>query len=239
MAKLNLAEIVSGYLSGASLNSILASIETAMEKVLWRDGTAPNAMEADLDLGGHKLLNVESSPTDPLSVPTWGDLTSYLESVSSGYVVQHVEKQDAVAAQTLFNLTTMSYEPGSNNLAVYVDGVRKFTPADYVETDADTVMFNAGMVGGEVVTFISNEFLGTIELESHNHPWAQITNVPDYASRWPTYAEVTDKPTTFTPASHTHAATDITSGRMADAQRGVWVQATQPTSPQVGDVWLW
>jgi hypothetical protein len=39
----------------------------------------------------------------------------------------------------------------------------------------------------------------------HAHPWSDITSgIPDYATRWPTWTEVTDKPTTFTPSSHTH-----------------------------------
>ena len=39
-------------------------------------------------------------------------------------------------------------------------------------------------------------------------------------------------------ASHTHAATDITSGQLADARRGVFVQSTAPTGV-TGGVWIW
>lgn len=42
----------------------------------------------------------------------------------------------------------------------------------------------------------------------------------------------------FAAASHTHAASDITSGQLADARRGVFVQSTQP-SPVAGGVWIW
>lgn len=42
--------------------------------------------------------------------------------------------------------------------------------------------------------------------------WSWIGSIPDYATRWPAWSEVTGKPTTFAPAAHTHSAGDITSG---------------------------
>lgn len=48
--------------------------------------------------------------------------------------------------------------------------------------------------------------------------WSLITGVPAYASRWPTWAEVSGKPATYAPAAHTHAAADITSGTFAPAR---------------------
>lgn len=48
---------------------------------------------------------------------------------------------------------------------------------------------------------------------SHNHAWADIiSGLPAYATRWPTWSEVTSKPTTFAPSAHNHAWGDITSG---------------------------
>ncbi|MDX7732554.1 phage tail protein [Aeromonas caviae] len=41
---------------------------------------------------------------------------------------------------------------------------------------------------------------------SHAHPWSQLTGIPAYASRWPSWGEVTDKPATMTPSTHTHTA---------------------------------
>src|SRR5690606_36587354 len=42
--------------------------------------------------------------------------------------------------------------------------------------------------------------------------------LPVYATRWPTWSEVTDKPSTFPPDAHTHSASDITSGTLSDAR---------------------
>lgn len=42
----------------ASVNNNNAAITTALDNTLSRDGTSPNQMEADLDMNGHKILNV-------------------------------------------------------------------------------------------------------------------------------------------------------------------------------------
>lgn len=57
MAKLTLQNISAGYVSTAALNANFDAIETALENTLSRDGTAPNQMEADLDLNGNDVLN--------------------------------------------------------------------------------------------------------------------------------------------------------------------------------------
>lgn len=239
MAKVVLETLASGHLDVEVLNSNFAAIAAALETLLSRDGTLPNQMEADLDLNGHTLLNTGVDPDDPNALVTLTAMQSYVDARASGLVRQQREEQTAVAAQTVFVLATLEYEAGANNLAVYVDGVRKFPPLDYTETNGTTVTFVAGMVGGETVEFVTNEFLGTITLTPHTHAWGDLLGLPAFATRWPTYAEVTDKPATFTPAAHVHDAADVTTGRLADARRGIFVQSGAPASPQVGDLWFW
>lgn len=239
MAKFNPPTINSGYLSTEALNSALVDISVAIENSLSRDGSSPNQMEADLDLNGYNIINAGVTTGSPNSLLTYGQMTEYVDAHASGIVLTRVEKQTATSAQEIFTLTTMEYTPNSNNLAVYVDGVRKFSPDDFVETDPLTVTFTVGQTLGAEVQFVSNEFVSNIALPTHTHTWSQIIGAPVYTTRWPDYSEVTGKPSTFTPSSHTHTAADITSGRLADARRGVFVQATQPSSPTTGDVWLW
>lgn len=50
-------------------------------------------------------------------------------------------------------------------------------------------------------TALSSKYAPT----SHTHPWSNITGAPAQATRWPTWSEVTSKPSTFPPASHSHA----------------------------------
>ena len=73
------------------------------------------------------------------------------------------EVQIATAGQTVFTLTTMSYQPGTNNLVVYVDGVNQVEGGSYsyVETDSTIVTFTAGLHLGAVVKFVSAEALST------------------------------------------------------------------------------
>jgi predicted phage tail protein len=64
---------------------------------------------------------------------------------------------------------------------------------------------------------------------SHNHAWSDLTSgVPATATRWPTWSEVTSKPTTFSPSAHTHAWGDIISGVPDTATR--WPTWTEVTS---------
>lgn len=238
MAKVTLNTIVAGSGSVDALNANFAAIAAALERLLSRDGTSPNQMEADIDLNGHVLLNAGDSD-DPSRLVSYEDMTEYVAARGSGVVVQQQERQVATASQTVFNLLTLSYVPGSYNIAVYVDGVRKFSPQDFTETSANVITFTSGLSIGQVVEFVTNEYLSTVTFPSHTHPWSQITNIPVYASRFPTWDEVTGKPTEFAPEDHVHDGADVTTGRLADARRGVFVQATQPASPAIGDVWFW
>lgn len=241
MAKVTLPTINSGYLSTETLNSAFTTISTAFDNTLSRDGTTPNQMSADLDMNGHTILNLVTSD-DPASVITREEMQEYVDERAEGLIVQRTESFTATAGQTVFNLTSFAYTPNSGNIAVYVNGLRKFSPTDYTETDLDTITFLSGLVLSDKVIVVQNDYLATVSLPSHTHTWSTITNIPSYASRWPAWDEVTSKPATFTPAAHTHSAADITSGRLADARRGVYVQATEPTGLVAGDagaLWFW
>ncbi|WP_409010935.1 phage tail protein [Aeromonas salmonicida] len=57
---------------------------------------------------------------------------------------------------------------------------------------------------------------------SHAHPWSQITGVPVHATRWPTWAEVSSKPTTMPPAAHTHPWAQITGAPVTATRWPAW-----------------
>lgn len=48
--------------------------------------------------------------------------------------------------------------------------------------------------------------------------WSLLSDVPDTASRWPTWGEVSGKPAQYAPSPHTHSAADIQSGTLAYAR---------------------
>lgn len=242
MPKITLPTIEAGYLSTDALNQAMADVATAFDNTLSLDGSAPNQMEADLDLNGHRLLNVTTDLNDAASLLTVGQMEAYVDARASGLVLQRVEQQTATAGQTVVTLTTMTYTPNSNNLAVFVNGLRKFRTTDYTENNNKTITFLAGLNNNDKVVCVSNNYVATIDLPQHSHVWADISDPPVYTTRWPSYSELTGVPTSFTPVAHVHAASDITSGRLTDAQRGVYVQSSQPTGLGTGDagaIWLW
>jgi hypothetical protein len=76
-----------------------------------------------------------------------------ITGVNSNFVNYTVQEEviTATAGQTVFNLSTINYTPGTNSLSVYIDGVNQYVGDSYLETDSDTVTFTAGVhVGGEV-----------------------------------------------------------------------------------------
>jgi hypothetical protein len=66
------------------------------------------------------------------------------------------EIQTATANQTVFTLTTMQYQPGTNSLSVFVDGVNQYGPGAqyaYVETSGTVITFVNGLHVGASVKF--------------------------------------------------------------------------------------
>lgn len=82
--------------------------------------------------------------------------------INSNFVnfVNEQEIQVATAGQTVFNLTTTSYQVGTNSLSVFVDGVNQYGPGAqyaYLETDSTTVTFINGLHVGALVKFTTSQ----------------------------------------------------------------------------------
>lgn len=242
MAKVNLPRLSAGGFGSVTLiNQALSEIEAAFENTVSRDGDLPNQLQFDLDLNGYNILNSGNSD-DPNRLVEYQELVEYVQGAAAGLVVQRIQNITATSGQTVFTLTDFEYQTGSNNLAVYRQGVRQVKGVHYAETSSSVVTFLAGVTLDDVVSFVNNEFVGTVNLPAHTHTWAQITGKPETATRWPDWTEVTGKPATFAPAAHNQDASTITTGRLADARRGVYVQATEPAGLGAGDagvLWFW
>jgi hypothetical protein len=85
--------------------------------------------------------------------------------INSNFVnfLTETEVQTATAGQTVFTLTTMQYQPGTNNLTVYVDGVNQIDGStySYIETSSTVVTFTAGLHVGALVKFTTAQTLST------------------------------------------------------------------------------
>lgn len=62
------------------------------------------------------------------------------------------ESQTALAGQTVFSLSTITYAVASNALRVYVNGLRYYPP-DYSESSSTSVVFITGLEAGDEVLF--------------------------------------------------------------------------------------
>jgi hypothetical protein len=98
------------------------------------------------------------------------------------------EIQTATAGQTVFTLTTMDYQPGTNSLTVFVDGVNQYGPGAqyaYVETSGTVITFVTGLHVGASVKFtttsINSASYGDAFQISYTPPFAGsvATNVGD------------------------------------------------------------
>ena len=78
-----------------------------------------------------------------------------IDGINSNFIsyTSQSEVQTATQGQTVFNLTTIQYIPGVNNLAVYINGSKQITPTNYTETSSTTVTFVSGLNVGDVVQF--------------------------------------------------------------------------------------
>ena len=90
-------------------------------------------------------------------IGTWDNIVG-INSNFVAYTGQQ-EIQTATANQTVFNLTTMQYQPGTNNLSVFVDGVNQYGPGAqyaFTETDFNTITFLSGLHVGALVKFTTS-----------------------------------------------------------------------------------
>ncbi|MNT20906.1 hypothetical protein D3C72_1562270 [compost metagenome] len=71
---------------------------------------------------------------------------------------------------------------------------------------------------------------------AHTHPWTQLTGIPAYAARWPSWGEVTGKPATMPPAAHTHPAAQGNADIVASGygQVGTYVLASNVSGATKG-----
>ena len=121
MAKLTITDIDSGYASISALNANFTAIETAVENTLSRDGSAPNQMEADIDMNGNSLLNISTFEATSLSVDTLTiggdvvvptDLAVSALPVQTGHAGEVLTTDGTSASWDVFGADATTYDLG-------------------------------------------------------------------------------------------------------------------------------
>jgi hypothetical protein len=147
-------------LSGGKIYTYAAGTTTPQASYTSAAGVTPHANPIILDSAG-RVPGGEIWLTDGLVykfvietaasilIGTYDNITG----VNSNFINYTVQEEviTATAGQTVFDLSTINYTPGTNSLTVYIDGVNQYVGDSYLETDSDTVTFTSGVhVGGEV-----------------------------------------------------------------------------------------
>lgn len=161
--KPSITTVASGYQSTTTINDNTQNLRNAFDNTLSLDGSTPNAMLADFDMNSNDILNVDKLYLSGLYIdgqPVAPGTLNY-----NGVIK---ETQTATSGQTVFNLTTMVYNPGINSLSVYVDGVYQ-NPSTYTENTTTRITFSAGLHVGAIVDFVAlsiNEITGAADASS-------------------------------------------------------------------------
>jgi len=147
-------------LSGGKIFTYAAGTTTPQATYTNASGVTPHSNTIILDSAG-RVPGGEIWLTDGLVykfvietatailIGTYDNITG----VNSNFVNYTVQEEviTATAGQTVFNLSTINYTPGTNSLTVYIDGVNQYVGDSYLETDSTTVTFTSGLhVGAEV-----------------------------------------------------------------------------------------
>jgi len=176
-------------LSGGKIYTYTAGTTTPQVTYTSSTGATPHSNPIILDAAG-RVPSGEIWLTDGLQykfiIKTSTDVQigSYdnIVGINSNFVnyTNSQEIQTATAGQTVFTLTTMQYQPGTNSLSVFVDGVNQYGPGAlyaYQETSSTVVTFTSGLHVGADVKFTTS----AINASSYGNAY-QISYQPPYTN---------------------------------------------------------
>ncbi len=182
-------------LTGGKLYTYAAGTTTNQATYTSASGTTAHTNPIVLDAGG-RVPSGEIWLTDGVQykfvLKNSSDVTigtyDNIIGINSNFVnfVTETEIQTATSGQTVFTLATMQYQPGTNNLSVFVDGVNQYDGVSYsyVETDSTTVTFTAGLHVGAQVKFTTAQTLSTGVTDA-----SLVTYDPPFTASVPTTVE--------------------------------------------------
>jgi len=161
-------------LSGGKLYTYTAGTTTPAATYTSASGSTFNTNPIVLDAGGRVPSSGEIWLADGVQykfvlmdsnnvlIATYDNITG-INSNFINFVGQN-EYQTATANQTVFTLTTMSYQPATGSLNVYVDGVNQYGPGAtyaFTETSSTVVTFVNGLHVGASVRFTTTQSLSS------------------------------------------------------------------------------
>ena len=127
--------VASGYYGRQALNDNFTSLRDAFDNTLSRDGSTPNAMGADFDMNGYRVLNAGQIDTDAL----------YLNGVAVRSATDVEFQTTYLTASYTGNGSTTAYALTANpqsegNVSIYIDGV--YQNKDTFSLSGTTITFS-------------------------------------------------------------------------------------------------
>lgn len=184
-------------LTGGKIFTYAAGTTTPQSTYTSANGATPHANPIILDAAG-RVPGGEIWLTDGLQykflIKTSTDVQigSYdnIIGINSNFVnyTNSQEIQTATAGQTVFTLTTMAYQPGTNSLSVFVDGVNQYGPGAsyaYQETSSTVVTFTSGLHVGASVKFTTSAINSSAATDAE-----QVGYVPPFTGSVATNVEL-------------------------------------------------
>lgn len=143
------------------INSELERIATSQVDFLARDGETPNAMNANLDMNGKRILNLPSplSPNEPVRVQ---DLPNFIAGEGNNLIlITREEDVTLTAGQTVVTLTELT----TTQTAYYISGQgvdqgRLNVGTDFIVTSTTQITLAESYPVGTIVTAVQNSGAG-------------------------------------------------------------------------------
>ncbi len=166
--KPDITTIQSGYYSTTQLNANFQSIQNAFDNTLSRDGSAPNQMNATIDMNNSDVLNVRNFQADQLFIGGDAvDLAALNQITGFGSEITSVANNigDVVTVSNnisdLSNFAGVYYGPATSNPSTRQDGSALQEGDLYWNTVSD-VMFAYNGSSWSVTYAPSGSFLSTL-----------------------------------------------------------------------------
>lgn len=168
MAKLTISNISADYGATTSINNAFDAVETAIENTLSRDGTAPNAMAAELDMGTHRIINV-AQPVDPNDGARKKDVDAVVAAGlpdQTGYGTKFLQTDGTTATWETPAGTEVSNTPAGNIAATTVQAAIDELDTEKVP-ETDFSAYGKTLVDdADAATARATLGLGTLAVES-------------------------------------------------------------------------
>jgi hypothetical protein len=165
-------------LTGGKLYTYLAGTTTPAVTYTSNNGVTPHSNPIILNAAGRVPDSGEIWLTDgvlykfvlkdsnDVQIATWDNI----DGINSNFVAYSTQNETATATQgqTVFTLTSIQYQPATNNLAVYVNGSKQILTLNYIETSSTVVTFVDGLNVGDVVQFTTASAVATNVVDASN-----------------------------------------------------------------------